>query len=40
MSEILEVELQDGRILEVPAGSTPEFIKAGEDEMRKRGLIP
>jgi hypothetical protein len=28
MSEILEVELQDGRILEVPAGSTPEFIKA------------
>lgn len=28
MSEILEVELPDGRILEVPAGSTPEFIKA------------
>ena len=28
MSEILEVELPDGRTLEVPAGSTPEFIKA------------
>lgn len=28
MSEILEVELPDGRILEVPAGSNPEFIKA------------
>ena len=26
--EFIEVELPDGTILEVPAGSTPEFIKA------------